>query len=96
MGGTVVVGTDAGIDIAKLHDVLPYAMDELMLGGMTAADALRSMTGDAARAIGLGDRVGRLLPGFDADVVAVNGDPTTDPAALTSIAAVWRAGARIV
>jgi imidazolonepropionase-like amidohydrolase len=96
LGGTIVVGTDAGIDVAKLHDVLPYAMDELMLGGMTAIEALSSMTGDAARAIGLGDRVGRLLPGFDADVVAVNGDPTTDPAALTSIAAVWRAGVRIV
>ena len=96
LGGTIVVGTDAGIDVAKLHDVLPYAMDDLVLGGMTAEDALRALTSDAAGAIGVGDRVGRLAPGFDADVIAVNGDPTTDPAALTSIAAVWRAGIRIV
>ena len=96
LGGTIVVGTDAGIDTAKLHDVLPYAMDELILGGMTATDALRAVTSEAATAIGVGDRVGRLATGLGADVLAVNGDPTTDPAALTSVAAVWRAGIRIV
>ena len=96
LGGTIVVGTDAGIDTSKLHDVLPHAMEELMLSGMTATDALRAVTSDAANAIGVGDRVGRLAPGFVADVVAVKGDPTVDPTALTSVVGVWRAGTRIV
>jgi hypothetical protein len=31
----------------------------------------------AARACGVGSRKGRLAPGFDADILAVAGDPTT-------------------
>ena len=96
LGATIVVGTDAGIGIRKPHDVLPHAMGDLLLDGMTAAEALRAMTSDAATAIGLGQRTGRLAPGFDADILAVAGDPTSDPTALTSVVAVWRAGTRIV
>jgi imidazolonepropionase-like amidohydrolase len=49
----------------------------------------------AARACGVADRKGRLAPGFDADVIAINGDPIADSHALTSVTAVWRAGDRV-
>jgi imidazolonepropionase-like amidohydrolase len=42
----------------------------------------------------LAHRKGRLAPGFDADVIAVDGDPLTDPTALLRIRAVYALGVR--
>lgn len=47
-----------------------------------------------ARLCGLGDRKGRLAPGFDADILAVAGNPLADPEALLDIRAVYRQGSR--
>jgi imidazolonepropionase-like amidohydrolase len=41
---------------------------------------------------GLGDRKGRVRPGYDADLLIVDGDPLTDLAALLRPAAVFVAG----
>jgi imidazolonepropionase-like amidohydrolase len=90
-GGAVVVGSDAGINPSKPHDVMPHAYAQLVEIGMTAVEALRAMTAGGADAIGAA-RKGRLKPGADADLVAVGGDPVTDPAAITRIERVWRAG----
>jgi imidazolonepropionase-like amidohydrolase len=49
----------------------------------------------AARACGVGSRKGRLAPGFDADILAVAGDLTTDVRALLDVRAVFRAGRRV-
>ena len=45
--------------------------------------------------IGLGHRKGRIAPGFDADILAVDGDPITDPAALHRIRAVYARGTAV-
>ena len=37
--------------------------------------ALRSLTADAADMLGVADRVGRLAPGLDADVLVLDGPP---------------------
>ncbi|MEY2570851.1 MAG: hypothetical protein QOE63_1201, partial [Acidimicrobiaceae bacterium] len=95
LGATVVVGTDAGINGSKPHDVLPRALVELVGSGMTAAEGLRALTSVAAKACGVSDRKGRLAAGFDADILAVHGDPTVDPHCLTAAVGVWKAGHRI-
>jgi imidazolonepropionase-like amidohydrolase len=74
--------------------VLPHAFGDLLACGLSSLDALRSLTATAARVCGVEHRAGRLQPGFDADVVAVDGDPTSDPAALTRVVGVWKAGRR--
>jgi imidazolonepropionase-like amidohydrolase len=43
--------------------------------GLAFEDALRSITLDAARILGVGDRVGSLEPGKDGDAVLFDGDP---------------------
>ena len=96
LGAVIVAGTDAGITPQKPHDVLAYAHVDFTLMGMTASESMRAMTSVAAGAIGLATTKGKLAPGFDADVLAVHGDPIADPAALTSVAGVWRAGVAIV
>jgi imidazolonepropionase-like amidohydrolase len=52
-------------------------------------------TSRAAEVCGLGGRTGRLAPGFDADVLAVDGDPLTDPSALRRVRAVFVRGVRV-
>jgi imidazolonepropionase-like amidohydrolase len=49
----------------------------------------------AAEVIGLGHRKGRIAPGFDADILAVDGDPIADPGALHRIQAIWARGTAV-
>jgi imidazolonepropionase-like amidohydrolase len=95
-GAVMVPGTDAGLSPGKPHDVLPYALSALVDQiGMTPLQALRAATSVAAKGIGLGDSKGRIAAGADADVLVVGGDPVADIGAVTDVAAVFRAGARV-
>ena len=94
-GAVVCFGTDAGISPSKLHDVLPHALGEFVEFIGAADVALQGMTSVAADVVGLGDRKGRLRSGFDADVLAVEGDPRVDPEALTRPLGVWKGGVRV-
>jgi imidazolonepropionase-like amidohydrolase len=91
-GGNLVVGTDAGIGPGKPHNVLPYAAIHLAQVGMNTVDALQAMTSKSAEAIGLGGRKGRVAIGYEADLVAVAGNPVDDMEALHDVRAVWLRG----
>ncbi len=68
---------------------------ELMVAqGMTPLDALKSATSGNADVLQLPNR-GRIAPGFTADLVAVEGDPTREIGALWRVAAVWKSGKRV-
>jgi imidazolonepropionase-like amidohydrolase len=95
-GVPLVPGTDAGVHPTKPHDVLRHAMPHLLMLGMSPAAALRAMTSAAADIVGLGHHKGRLAPGFDADILAVDGDPVADPTALNRIRAVYLRGTVVV
>jgi imidazolonepropionase-like amidohydrolase len=94
-GARINAGTDAGIGRVKPPDVLRWAVAQLGMIGMSPAEALRASTSRAAAVCGLAHRKGRLEPGYDADVLAVDGDPLTDPAALHRIRAVYVRGERV-
>jgi imidazolonepropionase-like amidohydrolase len=94
-GALMVAGSDAGIGPVKPHDVVRHAPDQLREIGIGQAEALRMLTSVAAEVIGLGHRKGRIAPGFDADILAVDGDPIADPAALHRIRAVYARGAAV-
>jgi len=94
-GAPMVVGSDAGIAPIKPHDVVRYAPAQLREIGIGQAEALRTITSDAARVIGLGHRKGRIAPGFDADILAIDGDPIADPDALHRIRAVYARGTAV-
>jgi imidazolonepropionase-like amidohydrolase len=63
--------------------------------GMAPVEALRVATSTAAEVCGLADRKGRLAPGYDADILAVDGDPLADPEAIHRIRAVFARGVRV-
>jgi imidazolonepropionase-like amidohydrolase len=50
--------------------------------GMTPEQALTSATTIPAALLGVGDRLGRIAPGYLADIVAIEGDPLTEIDAL--------------
>jgi imidazolonepropionase-like amidohydrolase len=91
----LVAGSDAGVSPAKPHDALRYAPEDLARAGLSPAEILRAMTSRAAQACGLGHRKGRIAPGFDADVLAVDGNPLDDPAAIRRLRAVYAGGRAI-
>lgn len=94
-GARIVPGTDAGIAPMKPHDVLPYGLAALTGLGMTNLEVVRAATSVAADACGLTGRKGRLIPGADADLLAVTGDPLGDIRAVHDVVAVFRAGRRV-
>lgn len=79
-------GTAAG---ASLHRELEL----LVRAGLTPVEALAAATAAPARCFGLAGR-GRIAPGCQADLLLVDGDPTTDILATRSIVSVWRRGVR--
>jgi imidazolonepropionase-like amidohydrolase len=60
--------------------------------GQPAMDAILSATSRNAEAIGLAERVGSIAPGMEADLIAVDGDPSTDITALRRVVFVMKGG----
>lgn len=60
------------------------------------AEILQVMTSRAAQACGLGHRKGRIAPGFDADILAIDGDPLADLAAIRRLHAVYAGGLEVL
>ncbi|NYT96244.1 amidohydrolase family protein [Salinispora sp. H7-4] len=94
-GVRVVCCTDAGISQHKPHDILPSDVGYFASQVGTNAEALASVTSLAAQACRLGHRKGRVAVGYDADLLAVAGNPVTDITALVQTRAVFRAGKRV-
>lgn len=60
--------------------------------GLSPMQALVSANSLAAEAMGLGDRIGSIAPGYAADLIALEGDPLTDLTAVRRVALVMRGG----
>jgi imidazolonepropionase-like amidohydrolase len=91
-GVKMICSSDAGISPAKPHHSLAYSVSHFTELGGRAIDALRGVTSAAAAVCHLGDRKGRLAPGFDADIIAVQGNPLADVTALRHVTAVYQQG----
>jgi imidazolonepropionase-like amidohydrolase len=61
-------------------------------GGQRPSDAIAAATSLAAESLGLGDRIGSIAPGFEADIVAVPGDPLRDVRVLERVHFVMQGG----
>lgn len=87
----ILAGTDAG-NPGTAHGVSMHGeMALLVQAGLTPTEALAAATVNPARAFHLDDR-GRIAPGMRADLLLVDGDPTTNVLDTRNIVAVWKAG----
>jgi imidazolonepropionase-like amidohydrolase len=94
-GAHLILGSDAGIGRPKPHDVLRYGITQTAQIGMPPAVALRLATSTAAAACGLATSKGQLAAGFDADILAVDGNPLLDLTALHHTRAVFARGTQV-
>ena len=60
--------------------------------GQTPMAALESANVVAAEALGMADRLGALAAGYEADIIALDGDPLTDLTAVRRVVFVMRGG----
>jgi imidazolonepropionase-like amidohydrolase len=59
---------------------------------MTPIQSIQSATVNAADLLGWGGKVGRIAPGYYADMIAVDGDPVADVRALERVRFVMKGG----
>jgi imidazolonepropionase-like amidohydrolase len=90
-GLQTVFGTDAvaGAHGRNAEDLLCRVRS----AGQTPTGAIVSATSLNAKAMDLDKTIGTLAPGLEADIIAVDGDPTTDITALQRVVFVMKGGA---
>ena len=92
-GVTICAGGDVGV---FTHGENARELELLVDYGLTPVQALRAATSTNARMLHLESRIGRIAPGLIADLVAVQGDPTTDIHAVRRVVLVMQGGRVVV
>lgn len=89
-GLKVVFGTDA---VAGAHGRnAEEFIDRVRDCGVTPMAAMVSANSLGAEAMGLGDQIGSLAPGMQADIIALDGDPLKDITATRRVVFVMKGG----
>ena len=88
-GVRIACGTDAP---AIPHGQNAKELGALVARGMTPMQAIRAATVVAAELIEADDELGRLAPGYLADIIAVPGDPSRDIATTLDVSFVMKDG----
>lgn len=81
-GVPIAFGTDAGVFD---HGKNAGEFRLMRAQGMSDRQALASATTAAAKVLGMSTEIGRIAPGYSADIIAVTGDPTKDVTVLEKV-----------
>ena len=93
-GVKIAAGTDAG-GAPNRHGFIAREVELMVEAGMSPESALEATTREAANLLGIEDQIGTIEIGKQADMVLIDGDPHSDPAALRNVWAVLQAGRRV-
>jgi imidazolonepropionase-like amidohydrolase len=98
-GVDILAGSDVSEPIPILGGLahgasLHHELQLLVEAGLPPIEALRAATSTPARRFGLTDR-GRITAGARADLLLINGDPTSNISDTLSIIGVWRRGKKL-
>lgn len=92
LGVPLITGTDAGVSQRSGFGDFVGALELYEHVGFPLERIIELATTDSATGIGQGDRIGRIAPGYAADLLVVEGDPLSDLAALRELRLVLAAG----
>jgi len=89
-GVKMPLGTDAvaGAHGQNAREIITRVVE----GGQPARDALIGATSLAAESLRMGDTIGTLAPGFEADIIAVGGNPMDDITRTRDVTFVMKGG----
>lgn len=89
-GLKIVFGSDAlaGSHGRNAEEIIDRVRD----GGMAPMNVLVSANSVAAEAMGMADQIGTISPGLQADIIALDGDPLKDIAAVRRVVFVMKGG----
>lgn len=88
-GVKVAFGTDVGVGA---HGTNALEFVYMVEAGFTPADAIKAATVNAADLCGIGDTVGKLTKGYQADIIAVDTNPLDDITSLQNVTFVMKGG----
>lgn len=88
-GVTICMGGDVGV---FAHGENAREMELMVDYGMRPIDVLRSATSVNADVFGIADKAGRIRAGMPADILVIEGDPSTDIGALRKVVQVYKGG----
>ena len=88
-GVNIAFGTDTGV---SRHGDNAQEFALMVRNGMSPMAAIRSATVSAATLLGREDTLGSIEPGKEADIIAVDGDPTENVRLLENVSFVMRHG----
>ena len=88
-GVPMCMGGDVGV---FAHGQNALEMESMTAAGMTPAAVMIAATSGNAQAFRVADKVGAVKPGLYADLVALEGDPTRDIAAVRKVRMVMKGG----
>jgi imidazolonepropionase-like amidohydrolase len=88
-GVTIANGSDVGV---FAHGQNAREIELMVAYGMSPKEALRAATATAAVVLGRGKDLGRIAPGYVADLVAVKGDPLEEISAIEKPVVVVKEG----
>jgi imidazolonepropionase-like amidohydrolase len=105
--GKIVAGHEAAFKLARKYKIkiafgtdagmIPHGMNarqfrDYIAWGMPPMDAILTATRNAADLLGKSDSIGSIKPGLLADIIAVPGNPLTDPSLLERVSFVMKGG----
>lgn len=92
-GGRLGIGADA-MDFGLVAGYANHrALALLVEDGWSPMEVIRMATSNGADLLGVGDRVGRIAPGYAADLIVLPGDPSVDITVLDQVELVFKDGA---
>ena len=94
-GVMLVTGTDSG-NVPLIHGPAVHRELQLMVqAGLTTTEALKAATSNAARLLGVANRIGFIKPGYEATFLIVDGNPLDDISLTERVSLVFLKGERV-
>jgi imidazolonepropionase-like amidohydrolase len=95
-GAQILSGSDAGISGTRVEDFAESLICNAVGLGLSPVAAIHRATAVPAQALGVGEEVGTIEEGKQADMILVAGDPAIDIDDIGHVVRVWRGGQLVV